>query len=262
MESKIKDIVIIGSGNVAWHLINAFTSQGIRVVQVLARDEKKASGLSRAFAVPYILHPAEIYKTADLYVLAVQDDQIARTADSLGLSGQFLVHTSGFTGLDALEGASSATGVIWPLQTLTSGKRVDYRKIPFLIEASSDELAGELIQFVKLVSPKIIAADSQTRQKIHLAAVIASNLANHLYTISASILDRQGIPFEILGPLIRETADKAARKHPLKSQTGPAARRDLKVIGKHLELLKDEPGFHDIYKMISENISHIHSSDQ
>lgn len=260
MKAEIKDIVVIGSGNVAWHLINAFSAKGIRVVQMLARNEKKAARLSKAFNIPFILNPEKLYKKADLYLLAVQDDQIVKTAASLGLTEQFLVHTSGFTSLDALKGASSATGVIWPLQTLTAGKKVDYSNIPFLIEASSEELLEKLNQLLKPISPRIIATDSQMRQRIHLAAVIASNLANHLYTISASILERQGIPFDILGPLIQETASKAARLHPFKSQTGPAVRRDLEVIGKHLELLRDEPDFHDIYKMISENISHFHSS--
>jgi len=261
LKFEIKNIVVIGSGNVAWHLINAYTGAGIKVVQVLAHDEKKAARLSKAFSVPFILDATKLYKEADLYLLAVQDDQIVKTAASLGLTGQFLVHTSGFSSLDAIAGASEATGVLWPLQTLTAGRKVDYRKIPLLIEASTKELEENLLQFANVISPRVIATDSQIRQRIHLAAVIASNLANHLYTISAAILDRQGIAFDILGPLILETASKATLNHPLKSQTGPAARRDLKVIEKHLELLRDEPDYFDIYRMISENISHTHSSN-
>ena len=107
----------------------------------------------------------------------------------------------------------------------------------------------------------MIATDSQTRQKIHLAAVISSNLTNHLYAIAASILDRQEIPFDVLSALITETAAKAARSHPLKSQTGPAVRNDLKVIEKHLDLLREEPAYRDIYQMISENIIHHHKNE-
>lgn len=253
---------MIGSGNVAWHMVNAFKGKGINVVQVLGRNEKKAARLSKTFSVPFIIDPSRLYKEADLYLLAVQDDQVAKTAVSLDLTGQFLVHTSGFTTLEAIAGATPSAGVLWPLQTLTAGRKVDYRKIPFLIEATSKGLEERLEKFVRLVSPKIIVTDSLIRQRVHLAAVIASNLANHLYTISASILDRQGIPFDLLGPLIMETASKATRSHPLKSQTGPAARRDLKVIEKHLELLRDEPDFQDIYRMISDNISHTHPISQ
>ena len=111
------------------------------------------------------------------------------------------------------------------------------------------------------ISKKVMATDSQTRQKIHLAAVIASNLTNHLYAIAASILDRQEIPFDVLSALITETAAKAALSHPLKSQTGPAVRNDLKVIEKHLDLLREEPAYRDIYQMISENIIHHHKNE-
>jgi predicted short-subunit dehydrogenase-like oxidoreductase (DUF2520 family) len=132
--------------------------------------------------------------------------------------------------------------------------------MPIFIEGNNKENEERLKQFCSLVSKNVIAADSQLRQKVHLAAVIASNLTNQLYAISASILERQNIPFDVLDPLILETAAKAARGHPLKSQTGPAIRRDMHVIEKHLELLRNEPEYRDIYRMISENIIHLHQT--
>jgi predicted short-subunit dehydrogenase-like oxidoreductase (DUF2520 family) len=251
-------MVVIGSGNVAWHMINACTAKGVKVLQVLARNKKTAAQISRTFSVPYITDPAKLYLEADLYLLAVQDHAIRETAEGLHLTDQFLVHTSGFAHLDVLSGTTTNTGVIWPLQTLTAGKKTNYRQIPFFIEASSAENEENLRQLASLVTDKVMVADSPLRQKIHLAAVIASNLTNQLYSISASILERQNIGFDVLAPLILETAAKAALSHPLKSQTGPAARRDRHVIEKHLELLRDEPEYRDIYRMISENIIHFH----
>lgn len=250
----IKNIVVIGSGNVAWHFVKAFGKAGITVLQVVARNEKSAAKISARFSVPYITDPGKIVRNADLYLLAVQDDRIGETAKQLGLTEQFLVHSSGFSSLSVLDGASSNTGVLWPLQTLTAGKSIVYSKVPFFIEANTAENIAKLRRFAGLVSGKVTATDSVARQKAHLAAVIASNLANRLYAVSAGIMEKEGLPFDLLAPLIMETARKAAKSHPLKSQTGPAARKDLNVIFRHLELLAGDPEFKEIYRLITENI--------
>ena len=251
-------MVVIGSGNVAWHLINAFSKKGIYVVQILAKNDKTARSLSTSFSIPYIINPALLLKDADIYLMTVQDDRIGDVAPVLGLKDQLLVHTSGFSSIDILAGASSNTGVLWPLQTLTAGKNIEYDHIPFFVEGSTNENIVQLTRFAGLISERVIVTDSPTRQKIHLAAVIASNLTNQLYSISASILERQDIPFDVLAPLILETAVKAGQQHPLRSQTGPAVRKDLQVIARHLDLLRDDPAFRDIYRLITENIIHHH----
>ncbi len=252
-------MVVVGSGNVAWHIVRAFSMKGIGVLQILGHNEKSAHSLSKAFSVPYILEPEHLQRSADLYIIAVQDDHIRKAALGLHLENQLLVHTSGFSSIDVLEGASADTGVIWPLQTLTAGKNIDYRDIPFFIEGNNGPVTEKLVSLAGLVSERVMVTDSPTRQKIHLAAVIASNLTNQLYSISASILERQDIPFSVLAPLILETAVKAGQQHPLRSQTGPAVRKDLHVIQKHLELLREDPDFRDIYKLITESIIHQHS---
>ena len=258
MDREIRNIVLIGSGNVAWHLVNACIHSDISVVQILAHNEITAQNLSKNFSVPFVTDPSLLVKDADLYLMAVQDDRIKETAARLGLTDQLLAHTSGYSSIDTLSVFSSNTGVLWPLQTLTAGKEIEYSTIPFFIEGNTNENRGRLKRFAAMVSHRVIIADSPTRQKTHLAAVIASNLTNQLYSISASILERQDIPFDVLAPLILETAQKAGQQHPLLSQTGPAVRKDLQVIAQHLELLRDDPSFRDIYRLITENIIHHH----
>lgn len=258
MRREIKSMVVVGSGNVAWHVIHAFQDGGVQVLQILARNKQSARHVSRQFNIPFTTDPLELNREADIYILAVKDDQIQNAASSLHLENQLLVHTSGFTSMDVLQNFSPNIGVLWPLQTLTAEKKVRYSVIPFFIEANSNENEESLKELAQKVSENVMVTDSQIRQRIHLAAVIASNLTNHLYAISAAILDRQDIPFSVLAPLIEETASKAAVGHPLTSQTGPAARKDMKVIRQHLELLRDEPAFYDIYKLISDNIIHHH----
>ncbi|MFO7614601.1 MAG: DUF2520 domain-containing protein [Bacteroidales bacterium] len=252
----IRNIVLIGSGNVAWHFTRVFSEKGIQVLQVLARNKNSAMTLSKDFNVPWISDPAQVNLSADLYIIAVRDDEIESLARQIRLTDQLLVHTSGFTVMDILAPASKNIGVIWPLQTLTAGKEVALNKVPFFIEANSPAVLERLKAFAGLVSDKIVVTDSLVRRKIHLAAVIASNLTNHLYTLAASVLEKENIPFDVLAPLIAETAAKAAAQHPAECQTGPAARNDLRVIKEHLTLLKEDPSYYDIYQLISENIIH------
>jgi predicted short-subunit dehydrogenase-like oxidoreductase (DUF2520 family) len=255
---EIKNIVIIGSGNVAFHLINAFRQNNLEIIQVLGRNKQRTKLLAERFPVPYIIDPALLNKTADLYILAVQDDLITETAHSLRLKDQLLVHASGFGSLDLLKGASTRTGVFWPLQTVTFGKEIDYRKVPVFIEGSDPETANRIKQVAEQISEKVAATNTKTRQQVHLAAVIASNLTNHMYSIASSILEKAGVPFDMLAPLILETATKAALRNPASGQTGPAVRKDLNVIRKHLEMLENEPEIKEIYRLVSENIIHLH----
>ena len=260
MNSEIRNIVVIGSGNVAFHMVRACSMKGIPVVQVLARNLNTARKISEQYNIPYTIKASELVKNADLYILAVQDDLIRETALSLKLGPHILVHTSGFYALDILEGTAEKTGVIWPLQTMTSGKAIDYRKVPFFIEGDCIDAEQLLQDFVSQISKKITVAESPARQQIHLAAVIASNLTNHLYSLAEKLLEKQGVPFNVLAPLILETARKAGRQSPSLSQTGPAVRNDLDVIEKHLHLLGNDPETREIYRMISENILTKHKS--
>ena len=262
MNQGIRNIVIIGSGNVAWHYTRVFGEKGIRVLQILARNEKSARALSKDFNVPWISNPAQIDLSADLYIITVRDDEIETVARQIRLTDQLLVHTSGFTAMDILAPASKNIGVIWPLQTLTAGKEVAFNKVPLFIEANSPAVLERFKAFTGLVSDNVLATDSLVRRKIHLAAVIASNLTNHLYTLAASVMEKENTPFDVLVPLIIETAAKAAQQHPAECQTGPAVRNDLRVIREHLTLLKEDPAFHDIYQLISENIIHHHTKQK
>jgi predicted short-subunit dehydrogenase-like oxidoreductase (DUF2520 family) len=254
VSKEIRNMVVIGSGNVAWHLVNAFRGKGIDILQILAHNDTTARNLSAAFNIPYILNPASLVRNADIYMLAVQDDKLPVVWPTLGMKDQFLVHTSGFTSISILNGASSSYGVFWPIQSLTAGKAVSFENIPVMVEANSAELTQKLSRFAGIISKNVIIADSRTRQKAHLAAVVASNLTNRLYAISSAILEREGLPFNLLTQLILETAIKAGEAGPETSQTGPAARNDLQVIEKHLDLLGNDPEFREIYRLISENI--------
>ena len=97
-------------------------------------------------------------------------------------------------------------------------------------------------------------ADSEQRRNIHLAAVFTCNFANHMYALGERLLQKNGLPFDILLPLIDETARKVHGLSPRSAQTGPAVRCDTGVIEKHLDMLADEPEMQRLYRLLSDDI--------
>lgn len=254
MVKRIEKIVVVGSGNIAYHVVRAFRQQGRLVIQLHARKSDRSRQISDQFRVPVITAADKLSKDADLYLLAVKDEAIREVALSLGLRNQLLVHTSGATPLDALSHASSRLGVFYPLQSLTFGKEKDLYGIPICIEASQAGDLDLLKELADAVSGNVWAIDSEKRKHLHLAAVFAANFTHRMYAIASQLLEDQGIPFEILAPLINETTTKAVYRDPRKDQTGPAVRGDMKIIRQHMEMLKDKPAYREIYRLVSESI--------
>jgi predicted short-subunit dehydrogenase-like oxidoreductase (DUF2520 family) len=164
------------------------------------------------------------------------------------------VHTSGSVPLETLSGISSNIGVFYPVQTLSFGKKVDFRHVPVCLEANDEENFSRLESLAQKISGKTYRLDSHQRSVLHMAAVFACNFTFHMYTLAADILKAEDIEPGILHSLIEETANKAVNVKPGTGQTGPAAREDMKVIEKHLELLKDNQQYADIYKLITDSI--------
>jgi predicted short-subunit dehydrogenase-like oxidoreductase (DUF2520 family) len=145
-------------------------------------------------------------------------------------------------------------GVFYPLMTFTRERPVDFTTIPVLVEANSDENTERLKRLAGILSEKVHAIHSGQRRIIHLAAVIACNFSNHMYALAENLLVREGIPFDLLLPLIAETAGKIRAVPPGLAQTGPAVRKDAQTMEQHLQLLKDDKQLAELYRIISESI--------
>jgi hypothetical protein len=77
-----------------------------------------------------------------------------------------------------------------------------------------------------------------------------------MYTIGNQICEDNKVPFEILHPLIQETAQKILSISPIEAQTGPALRNDTKTINKHLEFLQ-ESNYQELYKLLTQSIQNV-----
>ncbi len=252
---SIQDIIIIGAGNVGCHLARALYEAGYTISQVAGRREERLIALAADVNAEYTVAFEDILPGKDLYIMALPDEVMEMVLPKLPLSDELLVHTSGSVPMDILCKYVENAGVFYPLQTFTKSKHIELNEVPFLIEANRIDNENKLIEVAQKLSNKVIVADSLKRLNLHIAAVFASNFSNHMYDIARRLLDEHGLDFELLVPLIMETASKATALGPSKAQTGPARRNDLEVIRKHLDLLKGNEEVMELYKRISESIS-------
>ncbi|MBF4487092.1 MULTISPECIES: Rossmann-like and DUF2520 domain-containing protein [unclassified Flavobacterium] len=243
-------ITIIGSGNVAQHLIKAFTkSELVEIVQVYSRKKETLSSL---IEFDKITSDFEELQESDLYIIAVSDKAIADVSRQLPFHNRIVVHTSGAASLDVLD-AKNRKGVFYPLQTFSKNKEIDFSIIPLCLEAENTFDFRVLETVAKSVSNAVFAINSDQRKALHVAAVFVNNFTNHLYHIGQEICEEHQVPFEILRPLIQETAEKINTLNPVDAQTGPAKRNDSVTIDAHLAYLTSE-NQKNIYKLITQSI--------
>ncbi len=243
-------VAIIGTGNLAQHLFDAFSAcPTIDIVQVVGRNTnalghfKKSAATSTDFK-----NIAE----AAIFIIAVSDTAIPAVSKYLVHKKGLVVHTSGSVSMDALSD-HDRYGIFYPLQTFTKDRKVAMNSVPFCLEAHDEADLELLKKLAGKLSEKIYQVSSEQRKVLHLAAVFVNNFTNHLYHIGKEICDEKGLPFEILQPLIQETLDKTEQLTPYDAQTGPARRGDSETISKHLEQLKN-PEYKKVYEVISESI--------
>jgi predicted short-subunit dehydrogenase-like oxidoreductase (DUF2520 family) len=247
-------VVIIGAGNVATHLAKAFKAVDVQVAQVWSYHYENAVLLANQVNAVAIEDLSALDQNADLCLLAVKDDSINELTSQLAGFKGVIAHTSGSVSIKVFENFYDNYGVCYPLQTFSKNKSVSFSNIPLCLEASNEKTLTLLKEVANKLSANVREIDSEKRKILHLSAVFACNFTNHLYALADEILTANGLEFDILRPLIEETASKVQNELPLNVQTGPAIRNDNETIKKHEELLKQQPALLEIYKTLSDSI--------
>ncbi|MDG1527852.1 MAG: DUF2520 domain-containing protein [Polaribacter sp.] len=225
-------VVILGNGNVATHLYNAFSkAEDITVSKINSRN-------------------LESITDSDVTIIAVSDDAIQAVSKSIQHRKGLIVHNSGAVDIDTI--TNERKGVFYPLQSFTKDKSVDFNSVPFCLETKNSEDFNLLEALAKSIGEKTYKINSEQRKKLHVAAVFVNNFTNHMYKIANDICEKNNVPFEILYPLIEETAKKIQSISPIDAQTGPAKRNDEQTIKNHLENLNLQQ--QEIYKLITKSI--------
>jgi len=242
-------IVLLGAGNLGFHLTaNLLNNKAIELVQVYNRSIEKIDYLKNKVEITDKLNEL---KKADIYILCVSDDTISEVSSKLNFPNSMVVHTSGGTSLNELK-SNSKKGVLYFPQTFSKKRTIDFSNIPICIETENKEDLIILHQFSEEISKNIYFINSEQRQRLHLAAVFVNNFANIMYKIGNDICSNTNVPFDILKPLILETASKIGEISPYEAQTGPAKRNDTKTISKHKKLLHKNQK--EIYTLLTDFI--------
>lgn len=249
----VQTLSLIGAGNVAAFLGAALKRHGIRIAEVYNRTPAHGRLLARRLDAAYRDDLADMDPRTDLILISVSDSAVEEIAGKLKTSA-LVAHTSGSVDLASLAPASPRTGVFYPLQSFRKGRRVLLKDVPFCIEAANPDDEAILAALARTLSGKPCIMDSRRRRILHLSAVFATNFPNFLYSVAETIVEEQGIPFDLLRPVISQTAGNAGYKDVFSLQTGPAVREDLKVLGMHRDLLRDHPDYLKLYDLLSNSI--------
>lgn len=246
-------VVFIGSGNLATRLSLEMQRVGMSVVQVYSRTMENAELLAEKLGCSWSTSLDSINPDADLYVFSLKDAILPDVITHMKPNKGLWVHTAGSMSMQIFEGYIERYGVIYPLQTFSKEREVNFDVIPFFLEANTENDLDLLKKIASALSENVQCLSSDDRKNLHLAAVFACNFANHMYTLAENLLEEKGIAFDVLLPLIDETAAKIHEISPRKAQTGPAVRYDENVINRHLGMLSDS-GMYAVYQLVSQNI--------
>lgn len=247
-------VSILGAGNVATHLYKALKkSESVSVNQWYNRHLASLETYKNEVSVTNDL--SQLIQS-DVYIIAVSDDAVAELSSNLPFEGRLVVHTSGSVGIHDLD-KKHQRGVFYPLQTFTKGADLNFADVPICIEVLERENLPLLQKLGEALGSNVYKVNSDQRRALHLAAVFVNNFTNQLYRVAHEITESQGVEFEILKPLIMETAKKVQDMSPYMAQTGPAKRNDKKTIQKHLKLLEN-PQHEAIYKLLTSAIKKTH----
>jgi len=247
------EVSIIGSGNVAQQLAPALKRSGCTIAEIYSRNRLNGKPLAKKVKASFISDISKISDTGGVLIIAVKDDAITEVIKKLpNLKNTLVIHTSGATDISVLKKFRNA-GVLWQVQTIQARTKVDFRKVPLVIEGNNKRSEKKLKQLAQKLSAIVYIFNSQQRRVLHLSAVWSNNFVNHLCHLAEQLLKKHRLPYEILGPLILSTAENAL-KNPGLAQTGPAKRKDRASMKNHLAILKKEKDLKKLYLLMSESI--------
>ena len=250
----LQNIVLVGAGKLATQLGKGLIKKGFNIRQVYSRKLENAEELAEPLNAYATDDFSNIQKDADLYIVAVTDSALHSIIEQLPKVKGIVVHTAGALSMDLLIRFNNY-GIFYPFQTFSKEREVDFMEIPILLEANEEKVGRKLEELAIKMSQTVLFCNSNQRQQIHLAAVFACNFSNHMYAIAEKILQNGNINFDVMKPLIKETALKTEFLSPIKAQTGPAVRGDKNVMDKHLALLDHDDELTVLYSKLSRRIA-------
>lgn len=249
-------IVFIGAGNLATNVAKALYEAGHEILQVFSRTMASAEALAGTVGAVATDDVSAVAGNADIYILSVKDAALKSVIEKLcdGKRNGLFVHTAGSIPMGVFEGHAERFGVFYPMQSFSKQRQVDFSDVSIFVEAKRKEDLDMLFRLGRSLSPNVVELSSEGRKRLHLAAVFACNFTNHCYHLAEKVLSEYDIPFDVMLPLVDETARKVHEVSPMEAQTGPAVRYDENVINMQRDMLPEGSGIRQIYELMSKDI--------
>lgn len=246
-------ISIIGSGNIATVLAKLILQNNHHIVQIIARNETEGNGLADSVNASFITFSGKINLDIDLIIVCLSDNSLPEAINFLSVENIPIVHTAGSISMNVLQNSSTNYGVLYPLQSLRKEMKI-FPNIPFLVEANNEKTYNFLEQFVNTLSETVLYVEEDKRFNMHVAAVIVNNFTNYMYCVAEAFCKTENADFNLLKPLILETALRIQDTSPQDVQTGPGKRNDIATIEKHLRILNNHPKLKTLYTRMTNGI--------
>ncbi|MBO7337890.1 MAG: DUF2520 domain-containing protein [Paludibacteraceae bacterium] len=247
-------VTLIGAGNLATQLALALHERGIKINQVYSRTNESAKTLADLVCAKHTTCANDIEDGADFYIYSLKDDALDEIISQTAAQDGIHLHTAGSVDMSIFQGRKKRHGVMYPMQTFSKSKKVDFGKIPVFVEGSDNETAESIKALAKRLSDNVTNCDSRQRMTLHLGAVFCCNYSNYLYRVTEKLMNDQGLDFKVMLPLLEETVEKLRTLTAKDAQTGPAARHDMSVINKHIKALESYPAYQKLYEDLAGRI--------
>lgn len=247
-------IVVVGAGNMATAIVCSLKESGKAPVAVWSRTLESASLLGGRVGCAFTDDLASL-PAADIVIISVPDSALREVATAVAklFPDALLLHTAGSIPMEELrEAGATRYGVLYPMQTVSKNSPASLRNITTFIEGCDDDVTALVEKTACLISDRVVYATSRQRCSLHVAAVFACNFPNAVYNMAYELMQRNGLPFDAMLPLIDEAARKVHRMTPAEAQTGPARRGDENVMNAHKAMLDDELA--NVYETLSNYI--------
>ena len=246
--------VLVGAGNMATAIAVAMAKAGNVPVAVWSRTAESAQMLAERVGTEWC-SDIEALPQADVVIISIVDSALQEVATKVAAKypDAIILHTAGSVPMSALrECGAKRYGVLYPMQTVNKNNVVPLDDVTTFVEGCDEAVAAQVETLARTISNKVVYATSEQRCYLHVAAVFACNFPNAVYNMAAELLEKHGLPFEAMLPLIDEAARKVHRMSPTEAQTGPARRGDENVMNAHKAMLDDELA--NIYEALSNYI--------
>lgn len=243
-----KRLAIIGAGKVGIALGYLLQKKGWQITEVASRSQDSLKRARTYVAAPTTTDLRSTANSADVILIAVNDDQIepvcrkiAEVSDSL--EGKVILHLSGALETSVLKAArdkGAQVGSIHPLQSFATVDNA-IKLIPSTVFGVTAEDKALIVaeKFVADLEGEFIEIKDEDKPIYHAAACIVCNYMVATFDYAKELLNELGISSDLAVqaflPLLKGSVSNIEACGSPTALTGPIARGDSGTVEKHIQ---------------------------